>query len=100
MNEKDIEKYVVAYARAKGVYARKFTSPAHRSVPDDLFIYGGLVWFIEFKAPGKKATENQLREMQKIEDVGVNTFVCDDRAKGKLIIDLMINESKNWRFVE
>ncbi len=85
--EAKIETTVCNYARKMGVYCRKYTSPAHRSVPDDLFLYKGMCWFIEFKAPGKKATSGQEREIKRIRDQGIQCFVVADAVIGKRIID-------------
>lgn len=86
MLEKQIEKLVCDYARARGVYVRKFTSPAHLGVPDRLFIYAGRVFFIEFKAKGKKATPAQERELAAIRSAGADAFVVDSVDEGKAII--------------
>lgn len=64
--EKDIQKACVAYARDHGYWARKFSSPANRSVPDYLFgkkfALCSIKWAEEFKAPKKKPTEAQIEE--------------------------------------
>ena len=66
--EKDIQKTCVDWARNRGWWGRKFSSPANRSVPDYLFSrncrYGKIKFFTEFKAPGKKATDAQLEEQR------------------------------------
>ena len=62
MLEKQIEARVCEYARAKGMLAYKFTSPARAAVPDRLFIApDGRMFFCEFKAEGKKPTPAQER---------------------------------------
>lgn len=64
--EKDIQKACVAYARDHGYWARKFSSPANRSVPDYLFgkkfAQINVKWAEEFKAPKKNPTDAQLEE--------------------------------------
>ena len=48
-------------------------------MPDRIFIFPfGTVVFIEFKAPGKKPTDNQVRELHKILLNRGNAFVVDD----------------------
>lgn len=58
--EKDIQKACVDWARECGWWARKFVSPANRSVPDYLFskMIDGKQYAVavEFKAPGKLRT--------------------------------------------
>ena len=88
MLEKQIEKSVCEYAKSRGLLHYKFTSPAHLGVPDRLFILpSGKIFFIEFKAPGKKPTPSQVREIGRLENYGCHVWVCDDVLKGKGIID-------------
>jgi len=74
--EKDIEKKAVAAAKRNGWLSYKFSSPAHRGVPDRLFIKGGNVVFIEFKRPGGKASKLQELVMQTMRDAGAEVYVC------------------------
>lgn len=67
--ESDVQTACVAYARSKGFWARKFSSPSQRSVPDYLFgkdygVLGTVKWAEEFKAPDKKSTDKQRDEQQ------------------------------------
>jgi len=88
--EKDIENPVCKYARAKGLLAYKFTSPNRRSVPDRIFIGpDGLVFFIEFKAPGAKPTESQAREIRRLRALGHIVEVVDNVLKGQRLIDVV-----------
>lgn len=91
MLEKQIESKVCEYARSKGVLAYKFTSPARAAVPDRLFITPhGRVFFCEFKAAGKKPTEAQAREHQRLRQQKVNVFVIDNVNEGLAMVDLMV----------
>jgi hypothetical protein len=84
----------------KAYWARKFSSPSQRSVPD--YIFSGYVYreyanpdtatggtpvkfAVEFKAPGKRSTEAQLDEQQKMRDAGWDVYECDDVEKFKEI---------------
>ena len=90
MREKDIERKVCDYAKAHDCLAYKFTSPQRASVPDRLFVTDkGLVFFIEFKAPGKKPTEGQASEIRRLRNKGVSVFVVDNVDVGKQIVGLM-----------
>jgi len=87
MLERDIEKAVCDYAKTRGLIAYKFTSPNRRSVPDRLFCGpGGVHFFIEFKAPGKKPTEKQLREILRLQCMSHLVYVVDDIEEGKRIV--------------
>jgi hypothetical protein len=86
--EKDVQKQCVDWARARGYWARKFSSIAQRSVPDYLFsrvdLYGAHRLFaVEFKAPGKKPTEAQMDEMQKMREAGWEATWFDNVAEFK-----------------
>ena len=89
MLEKHIERKVCDYARSCDFLVYKFTSPQRRSVPDRLFISPkGVTLFIEFKAPGKKCTEGQSREIGRLKAKNIPVFVVDDPDEGKRIIGL------------
>lgn len=89
ITEAVVQKKVVSYARSLGFGAEKFSSPAKRSVPDYLFTAGIFHFFIEFKAPGKEATEAQAKDHNKRRDRGELVFVCDDIEEGKLLVRKM-----------
>ena len=89
MLEKHIERKVCDYAKSCNFLVYKFTSPQRRSVPDRMFISAtGVVLFIEFKAPGKKLTEGQAREIGRLKARGMPVYVVDDPDEGKRIIGL------------
>lgn len=87
--EAKIEQTVVKYAKSKGVLCYKFTSPAHRAVPDRLFIYKGRVMFIEFKREKGKPTPLQEREMRLLAEQGMVAVVVDHVTKGQYLIDTL-----------
>jgi len=87
MLEKTIEKKVCDYAKTKGMQTYKFTSPASRSVCDRLIITDGYVFFIEFKAPGKKPTLAQAHHHQQLCSKKITVYVIDDIELGKEIIN-------------
>ncbi len=96
--EKDIESPVCRYARdVHRMKTEKFTSPGRRAVPDRIFSKrGGQVFFIEFKAPGKKATPSQEKDHAERRTMGFRVYVVDDVAEGKRIIDneAMVSKGK------
>lgn len=80
MLEKHIEAHLVARVKAMGGIAYKFTSPQRRSVPDRLVLLpGGVVQFVELKAPGKKPTDMQTREHEKLRALGFTVEVIDSK---------------------
>ena len=93
MIEKDIESWAKVYARKAGWWARKFTSPAHRSSPDDIFAKNGRVFFVEFKRTGEHPTPLQLEEHKAMRAAGLTVYVCDSRRGEEL-------HSKHLAFTE
>lgn len=77
IRERDIEKKACELAKAAGWLAYKFVSPAQRGVPDRIFIKGGRIVFIEFKALGAKPTKLQWRMIERLRAQGCEVFVCD-----------------------
>jgi len=94
--ESKIEKAVCEYARKRGYYVRKFSSPAHRGVPDQIFLSPhGVVFFIEFKAPRKQPTALQLREHRLIEANGGLVHVVDSVEVGEFLVEKYLEKSKH-----
>ena len=76
--ERDVEAWLVAETKRRGGIAYKFTRPQRRSVPDRLILMpGGEAFFVELKAPGKKPTEAQVREHERIRALGFRVYVSD-----------------------
>ena len=82
MLEREIERRVCAAARAGGWLVYKFTAPSARAVPDRMFLRDGVVFFVEFKARGQKATPAQLHEHSKIRRAGIGVYVIDSVDTG------------------
>lgn len=89
--ERDIQKECVAYARRRGVWARKLSSTASRSLPDYLFsvkLLGGkqFAWVEEFKAPGAGSSKAQLEEQNTMVAAGWTVY-RDTGTRGQADID-------------
>ena len=88
MLEKEIEKSVKRYAESIGWLTRKWVSPGHNFVPDQIFISPtGQVIFIEFKREGLKPSAGQLREHERLRKQGCLVYVVDSVALGKEVVD-------------
>ena len=88
MLEKEIESAVKRYAESKGWITRKWTSPNHAFVPDQIFISpSGKVIFIEVKQTGKKPTAGQEREHHRLRGNNALVFVVDSVEGGKRVVD-------------
>ena len=90
--EKDVQKQCVDWARARGYWARKFSSMTQISVPDYLFAstrYWGptkIKFATEFKAPGKTSTKAQIDEQEAMRLAGWFVFECDNFDKFKATV--------------
>ena len=90
MLEKDIEKYLREQVKTINGIAYKFTSPQRRSVPDRICLFPySLVAFVECKAPGKKATPAQEREIKRMHNLGFLVLVIDSKEDVDKFIDYM-----------
>lgn len=93
MLEKTIERYIVKYAKEKGIISYKFASPANRSVPDRIFINNhGMIVFIEFKNTGKSLSKLQQFTFNKLKARGCNIHIVNSISQGQIIIDNIFND--------
>jgi len=88
-SEAYIEDKIRRYAKTLGLKNMKFTSPAHRSVPDRIFFpTGGKCFLIEFKREfGGRLTPRQDLEIKSFMALGYSVFIVSDVQQGKDIID-------------
>lgn len=78
MRESTIEKALVERVKALGGMCEKFTSPSRRGVPDRLVtLPGGILVFVELKAPGKALSVLQERDHARRRALGCSVFVID-----------------------
>jgi len=80
MLERDVEQALVRRVKALGGTCEKFTSPTKRSVPDRIVtLPGGVIIFVEVKAPGKKPTPLQERDHAARRALGCAVRVIDNK---------------------
>ena len=87
MTESQLETALVRYARENGILTYKFSSPAHRGVPDRIFIHRGRVLFLELKRPGNVPTKLQEHVMAQIQEAGADCLWTSDLDTAKAILD-------------
>lgn len=75
MLEKKIEKYLCDRVKVIGGLQYKFSSPAHRGVPDRIVLYSGKVYFVEVKKDDGRLSSLQKIEHEKIREQGLDVFV-------------------------
>lgn len=81
LTEAQVRDPVIRWSKKMRIYSiRMYFGPGvSRGWPDDLFLIpGGRPVFIEFKAPGKRATKLQLRKIAVLEALGYDVFVFDN----------------------
>ena len=74
--ERDIERYLTRRVEVAGGICYKFIAPGNDGVPDRLVILpGGIVTFVELKAP-----KGRLRSIQRWQQERIRTKGCDVRT--------------------
>lgn len=80
--ERDVQKQCVDWARARGYWARKFSSMTSASEPDYLFARqvgaARIKFATEFKRPGNVPTDAQYDELETMRQAGWLAFWCHD----------------------
>ena len=78
MLEREVEQALIHQVRKHGGIAPKLTSPNNAGMPDRLIILPpGKVCFVELKAPGKKPRPLQVRQMERLTQLGCMVRVID-----------------------
>ena len=89
VRESQIEWHLVKRVEWLGGMALKFTSPGRRSVPDRIVLMpGGVVRFVEVKAPGEVPTPAQEREHARLRAMGFCVCVLDDKKAVDAWLDI------------
>lgn len=77
IRERDIEKAFTAKVRAAGGEIRKVKWIGRKGAPDRVVMLNGTVWWIEFKAPGKRPSAQQRSEHRRMTKMGMWVLVVD-----------------------
>ena len=86
MRERDVEAYLVKRCKQEGILCWKWSSPGRRGVPDRLLLYRGEWFAVEVKAPGKRPTVLQQRELRNIVDAGGQGWWVDSEDEVEHLI--------------
>lgn len=81
MLEKEVEQYFCRAVKTRlSGWPLKFISPGQNGMPDRIVLLpGGKIYFIELKAPGKKARKLQYRVHQQLQELGFPALLIDTR---------------------
>lgn len=83
VRESTIEAYLRQRTKALGGRADKWVSPGNVGVPDRIVIMpGGVIGFVELKAPGRKSTPMQRLQQERLRALGCRVYAdVDSREK-------------------
>ena len=88
MREKEIEKRLTMEAKIRGGLAVKFVSPGFGGMPDRIILMpGGIIAFVEVKAPGKHPRPLQIARHKRLRELGFFVFILDDESHIGGILD-------------
>lgn len=90
MKEKVIEQALTREVKKAGGLCYKWASPGNTGVPDRIVIYGGMIKFIELKAPGKKPTPKQEYIHAQLREQGASVYVIDSLEGVKTLIKALL----------
>ncbi len=90
--ERSIENAVCTFAKNNGVEVVKLQGMGKRSLPDRMFLSGGVVLFIEFKREGEKPTPLQAALHARWRALGHRVYVIDDAVDGKRLLTAMLGQ--------
>jgi len=87
LSESAIEKAVCRTAKNNGWWAIKMNLMGVTGFPDRMFLGAGMsMFFVEFKAPGKKPRPMQQFMIKKLTNLGFKVYVIDNIEKGNDIV--------------
>lgn len=90
MQEKYIEKKLVAAVKSMGGFAPKFVSPGIDGMPDRIVLLPMVrIAFVECKATGKKMRPLQIKRKKQLEALGYLVYCLDDVEQiGGILIEI------------
>lgn len=77
--EGKIVEYLKRQTKAAGGTTRKVSWVGHTGAPDQLVLLPDVAAFVECKAPGKRPTKVQEREIARLKASGMEVFVVDSK---------------------
>lgn len=79
MKESEIESHLKRRVEALGGKCWKWVSPGRLGVPDRILILpGGIIWFVETKAPGKRERASQVYVQTVLRNLGCTVWPSVD----------------------
>ena len=82
MRESAVEHHFRKRVKERGGHPRKFVSPGHRGVTDQIAIMpAGITIWVELKRPGEEPEPHQVREHQRLRDLDHIVLVLDTKER-------------------
>lgn len=96
IRENKVERYLKQKVEEHGGISRKWVSPGHDGVPDQIVWMPGLkgmnTWLVEVKTEGGKYGKSQVREHFRLRNAGLNVRT----VFGEQGVDRFIREAIRW----
>ena len=89
MRECDVEKPGVKFAESRGWYVYKGSSPGNTGIHDQVHHKEIVTFYIEYKAPGKKASPKQRDFAKKLKAAGIVCRCIDNVPDARQFIKSM-----------
>jgi len=90
VRESEVEDYLVKCVKKLRGEVRKVKWIGRRGAPDRFVMVCGLNFFVELKAPGKKPSEQQRREIESLKSRDVAVYVVDSTEGVDRLIDTIV----------
>ncbi len=93
MREKYVEQKFRKAVKESGGLALKFVSPGFDGMPDRIVLFpGGVMSFVEVKAPGQKPRTLQKARHDMLRGMGFKVYVLDDPEQIERLLEVMTGE--------
>jgi len=89
--ENKVETHLKTEVKIIGGVSRKWVSPQHDGVPDQIVILKGVVWFVEVKTVDGVTSPAQHREHARLRNAGANVVTLS----GKREVDIFLAQLKD-----
>lgn len=93
--EGKIVAYLTKQAKAKGFAVRKLSYEGRHGAPDRLILAPGIHLFVEVKAPGQYPRPEQLREIRRLNNSGLQAIWLSSYESVDNCINWLIERSKD-----
>ena len=93
--EKTVEGAAVRFAKKYGILNLKLNTRFRAHWPDRVYFFPDRPLFIEYKAPGKKATPAQIKVHQELRALGYTVYVIDNVEEAVSSLQIWCNHIWN-----